>query len=65
MDNHGRGLSRRTKTALVTISAALAGFLFVASGITADGTNIRTGGLQDLRSLVLERANKVAVLQVR
>lgn len=63
MDNQGRGLSRRTKTALVTISAALAGFLFVASGITADGTNIRTGGLQDLRSLVLERANKVAVLQ--
>jgi uncharacterized protein YlxW (UPF0749 family) len=48
---------------LVTGSAALAGFLFVASGITADGTNLRTGGLEDLRSLVLDRANKVGVLQ--
>jgi uncharacterized protein YlxW (UPF0749 family) len=56
-------LSRRTKTSLVTGSAALAGFLFVASGITADGTNLRTGGLEDLRSLVLDRANKVGVLQ--
>lgn len=56
-------LSRRAKTSLVTGSAALAGFLFVASGITADGTNLRTGGLEDLRSLVLDRANKVGVLQ--
>jgi uncharacterized protein YlxW (UPF0749 family) len=63
VDNQRRGFSRRAKTILVTISAALAGFLFVASGITADGTNIRTGGLEDLRSLVLDRANKVAVLQ--
>ena len=58
-----RSLSRRIKTTLVTGSAALAGFLFVASGITADGTNLRTGGLEDLRSLVLDRANKVGVLQ--
>jgi uncharacterized protein YlxW (UPF0749 family) len=58
-----RILSKRTKTTLVTAAAALAGFLFVASGITADGTNLRTGGLEDLRSLVLERANKVGVLQ--
>lgn len=58
-----RNLSRRTKTVLVTVAAALAGFLFVASGITADGTNLRTGGLEDLRSLVLDRANKVEVLQ--
>ena len=56
-------ISRRTTTILVTGSAALAGFLFVASGITADGTNLRTGGLEDLRSLVLDRANKVGVLQ--
>jgi uncharacterized protein YlxW (UPF0749 family) len=56
-------LSRRAKTILVTGSAAAAGFLFVASGITADGTNLRTGGLEDLRSLVLDRANKVGVLQ--
>jgi uncharacterized protein YlxW (UPF0749 family) len=58
-----RNLSRRTKTALVTAAAALAGFLFVASGVTADGTNLRTGGLEDLRSLVLDRADKVGVLQ--
>jgi uncharacterized protein YlxW (UPF0749 family) len=35
----------------------------VASGITADGTNLRTGGLEDLRSLVLDRAHKVGALQ--
>jgi uncharacterized protein YlxW (UPF0749 family) len=35
----------------------------VASGITADGTNLRTGGLEDLRRLVLDRANKVGALQ--
>jgi uncharacterized protein YlxW (UPF0749 family) len=58
-----RNLSKRTKTSLVTGAAALAGFLFVASGITADGTNLRTGGLEDLRSLVLDRANKVEDLQ--
>ena len=56
-------LSKRAKTALVTGSAGIAGFLFVASGITADGTNLRTGGLEDLRSLVLDRASKVGVLQ--
>ena len=58
-----RNFSRRTKTILVTGAAGLAGFLFVASGITADGTNLRTGGLEDLRSLILDRANKVGVLQ--
>lgn len=58
-----RSLSKRTKTTLVTGAAALAGFLFIASGITADGTNLRTGGLEDLRSLVLDRANKVGILQ--
>lgn len=56
-------LSSRAKSVLVTGSAAIAGFLFVASGITADGTNLRTGGLEDLRSLVLDRASKVGVLQ--
>jgi uncharacterized protein YlxW (UPF0749 family) len=58
-----RSLSKRAKTALVTGSAALAGFLFIASGVTADGTNLRTGGLEDLRSLVLAKVNKVGVLQ--
>jgi uncharacterized protein YlxW (UPF0749 family) len=63
VDNPNGGLSRRAKSIIVTSSAALAGFLFVASAITANGTDIRTGGLEDLRSLVLDRANKVAVLQ--
>lgn len=63
MDKYMRSFSKRTKTTLVTGAAALAGFLFVASGITADGTNLRTGGLEDLRSLVLDRADKVGVLQ--
>ncbi len=58
-----RSLASRTKTTLVTAAAALAGFLFVASGITADGTKFRTGGLEDLRSLVLDRATKVGILQ--
>ena len=58
-----RSFSRRARTILVTGAAALAGLLFVASGITADGTNLRTGGLEDLRSLVLDRANKVELLQ--
>jgi len=43
--------------------SAIAGFLFVASGHTAAGTNLRTGGVEDLRGLVLQRANSVAVLQ--
>ena len=63
MDKSEKGLSRLTKTLLVTVSAVSAGFLFVASGITADGTNLRTGGLEDLRSLVVDRANKVGTLQ--
>jgi uncharacterized protein YlxW (UPF0749 family) len=63
VDKSQRGFSRPTKTILVTASAAIAGFLFVASNITADGTNLRTGGLEDLRSLVLDRANKVGILE--
>jgi len=63
VDKSRSGFSSRTKTILVTGSAAIAGFLFIASGITADGTNLRTGGLEDLRSLVLDRAYKVGILQ--
>jgi len=63
VDKSEKGLSKLTKTLLVTVSAVSAGFLFVASGITADGTNLRTGGLEDLRSLVVDRANKVGTLQ--
>ena len=63
MDKLPRSISRRSRTILVTVSAAIAGFLFVASNVTAAGTNLRTGGLEDLRSLVLDRASKVRELQ--
>ena len=53
------------KSLIVATVAALAGFLFVASGLTADGTNLRTGGLEDLRGLVIDRANKVGSLETK
>lgn len=56
-------ISPKIKTLIVAFVAASAGFLFVASGQTADGTDLRTGGLEDLRSLVLERAANVAALE--
>ncbi len=49
----------------VMVSAAIAmiaGLLFVASSFTAEGTNLRTGGVEDLRGLVIDRANHVAAL---
>jgi len=42
--------------------AALAGLIFVASHITASGTDLRTGGVEDLRDLVIYRAGNVARL---
>ncbi len=54
--------SRQIVTGVV---AGLAGLLFVASGITAAGTNLRNGGVDDLRSLVLGRATHVAQLQAK
>ena len=63
MDKSMNRISPKVKTLIVALVAALAGFLFVASGQTADGTDLRTGGLEDLRSLVLERANKVTTLE--
>ena len=60
-----RGTSAAIKTLVVAIVAALAGFLFVASGLTADGTNLRTGGLEDLRGLVLGRTSKVESLEIK
>lgn len=45
--------------------AAIAGFLFVASNHTAAGTNLRTGGVEDLRGLVISRANSVNQLQTK
>ena len=47
---------------LTFIVAMCAGILFIASGVTADGTNLRTGGVGDLRGLVIERTNHVEVL---
>ena len=42
--------------------AAVAGLLFVASHVTASGTDLRTGGVEDLRDLVIYRAGHVARL---
>jgi hypothetical protein len=42
--------------------AAVAGLLFVASHVTASGTDLRTGGVEDLRDLVIFRAGNVARL---
>ncbi|MCX6404331.1 MAG: DUF881 domain-containing protein [Actinobacteria bacterium] len=42
--------------------AAVAGLLFVASHVTASGTDLRTGGVEDLRDLVIYRAGHVAQL---
>ncbi|MSW38304.1 MAG: DUF881 domain-containing protein [Actinobacteria bacterium] len=53
------------RVVVTTVIAALAGFLFVASGLTAQGTNLRTGGVEDLRGLVIDRASTVAVLSNR
>ena len=44
------------------IVAGVAGYLFVASSFTAEGTNLRTGGVEDLRGLVLARAQHVSEL---
>lgn len=63
MDKFMNRFPRKFKTTIVALVAAMAGFLFVASNQTADGTNLRTGGLEDLRSLVLERAGKVTRLE--
>jgi len=63
MPKRPQGLkSRQIVTGVV---AGLAGLLFVASGITAAGTNLRNGGVDDLRSLVVNRATHVEQLQVK
>lgn len=49
--------SRHTVTFLI---ATCAGLLFVSSGVTAAGTNLRTGGVENLRELVIERANQTS-----
>ena len=50
---------RRRRIIASAIVAGLAGYLFVASSLTAEGTNLRTGGVEDLRGLVLARAQHV------
>jgi uncharacterized protein YlxW (UPF0749 family) len=54
---------RRRRKLFTGFISVIAGFLFVASSHTAAGTNLRTGGVEDLRGLVLQRANSVAELQ--
>jgi len=50
------------KHLIVAFIAALAGLLFVASHVTASGTDLRSGGVEDLRDLVIYRASHVARL---
>lgn len=50
----------RPRTLVATLIACAAGFLFVASHQTAEGTNLRTGGVEDLRGLIIDRATRVA-----
>lgn len=61
-------MSKRSVTPRIVVTAVIAmvaGLLFVASSFTAEGTNLRTGGVEDLRGLVIQRANHVAVLTDR
>lgn len=53
---------RRRRIIASAIVAGLAGYLFVASSFTAEGTNLRTGGVEDLRGLVIARAQHVSEL---
>ena len=57
----GIGL-RKAITALI---AASAGLLFVSSHVTAQGTNLRSGGVEDLRGLVVDRAHSTAQLEAK
>lgn len=55
--------SRRARHTLTAFIAAAAGLLFVSSGHTAAGTNIRTGGLEDLRGHIINRAKGMIGLE--
>ena len=55
--------SRRARRAITALIALSAGLLFVSSGNTAAGTNIRTSGLEDLRSLIINRAKGMVGLE--
>lgn len=56
---------QRIRVTLTVVIAVSAGFLFVASGLTASGTDLRSGGVDDLRGLVIERAGTVGILTAR
>lgn len=54
-----------TKHLIAGLIAVLAGVLFMASHFTASGTDLRTGGVEDLRDLVIYRASHVAKLDAK
>lgn len=58
-----RSNSRKARRAITALIALSAGLLFVSSGNTAAGTNIRTSGLEDLRSLIINRAKGMVGLE--
>lgn len=53
------------RKAVTAIIAGCAGLLFVTSHVTAEGTNLRSGGVEDLRGLVVDRARNTAVLEAK
>jgi uncharacterized protein YlxW (UPF0749 family) len=55
--------SRRARHTITALIAAAAGLLFVSSGHTAAGTDIRSGGLDDLRSHIINRAKSMVGLE--
>lgn len=54
-----------TKHLIAGLIAALAGLLFIGSHFTASGTDLRTGGVEDLRDLIIYRAGHVAKLNAQ
>lgn len=55
--------SKRARHILTAAITAVAGILFVSSGHTAAGTDIRTAGLDDLRGLIIDRAKGMVGLE--
>lgn len=55
--------SRTVRHAVTAIISGVAGLLFVSSQHTAAGTDIRTGGLEDLRSHIINRAKGMVGLE--
>ena len=59
---HRGNLSKHLIAGLI---AVVAGLLFMASHFTASGTDLRTGGVEDLRDLIIYRAGHVAKLNAK